>query len=117
MIDRGKEHLGEFKTMMANDYRIPCNSTRVRNSQANTIVERVRQTIGSIICIFKNAKHMNLDNENPWEDILSSTMFAIRSTVYTTTQYLPSQLVFDRHAILYINQEANWQLIKQRKQT
>ena len=33
--------------------------------------------------------------------------------VYTTT---PSQLVFGRDAILNINQEANWQLIKQCKQ-
>ena len=43
-------------------------------------------------------------------------MFAIRSTAHTTTQHTPSQLVFGRDAILNINQEANWQLIKQRKQ-
>ena len=43
-------------------------------------------------------------------------MFAVRSTVHTTTQYTPSQLVFGRDAILNINQEANWQLIKQHKQ-
>ena len=42
-------------------------------------------------------------------------MFAIRSTVHTTTQHTPSQLVFGRDAILNINQEVNWQLIKQRK--
>ena len=36
--------------------------------------------------------------------------------VHTTTQHTPSQLVFGRDAILNINQEANWQLIKQRKQ-
>ena len=38
-------------------------------------------------------------------------MFAIRSKVHTTTQ-----LVFGRNAILNINQEADWRLIKQRKQ-
>ena len=59
---------------------------------------------------------MDLDNEKPWEGILSLTMFAIRSTVHITTQHTPSQLVFDRDAILNINQDANWQLIKQRKQ-
>ena len=36
--------------------------------------------------------------------------------VQSTTQYTPSQLFFGRDAILNINQEANWQLIKQRKQ-
>ena len=50
---------------------------------------------------------MDLDNENPWEGILSSTMFATRSMVHTTTQYTPSQRVFGRSAILNINQEAN----------
>ena len=59
---------------------------------------------------------MDLDNEYPWEGILSSTMFAIQSTVHTTTQYTLSQLVFGRDAILTINQEANWQLIKQHNQ-
>ena len=42
-------------------------------------------------------------------------MFFIRSTVHTTTQHTPSQLVFGRDAIFIINQEANWQLIKQCK--
>ena len=62
---------------------------------------------------------MDLDNENPWEGVLASTMFAIQSTVHTSyaAYTIGSQLVFGRDAILYINQEANWQLIKQRKQT
>ena len=42
-------------------------------------------------------------------------MFAIRTTVHTTTQHTPSQLVFGKDAIFNINQEANWQLIEQRK--
>ena len=43
-------------------------------------------------------------------------MFAIWSMVHTTTQHTLSQLVFGMDAILNINQEANWQFIKQRKQ-
>ena len=38
-VDRGKEFLAEFKTLMANDYGIPCNSISVRNPQADAIVE------------------------------------------------------------------------------
>ena len=110
-MDRGKEFLAEFKTMMANDYGIPCNSISVRNPQANASVERVHQTIGNIKRSFK-IQQMDLDNENPWEGILSSTMFAIRSIVHTTKQHTPSQLVLGRDAILNINQEANWQLIR-----
>ena len=115
MVDTGKELLAEFKIMMENDYRISCSPISMRNPQANAIVERVHQTIGNIIRTFK-IQEMDLGNENPWEGILSSTMFAIRTTVYTTTQHTPSQMVFGSNAILNINKEANWQLIKQRKQ-
>ena len=111
-VDRGKELLTKFKIMMANGYGIPCNSISVRNLQANAIVERVHQAIGNIILTIK-IQQMDLDNENPWEGTLSSSMFAIWSTIHTTTQHTPIQLVFGREAILNINQEANWQLLKQ----
>ena len=77
------------------------------------ITEILYQTISIIIHIFKMSE-MDLDNENPWEEILSFTMFAIWSIAHTTTQHTPSQLVFGRVMILNINQEANWQLMKQR---
>ena len=94
---------------MANDYGIPCNSISVRNLQANAIVERVHLTIGNIIGggIFE-MQEIDLDNENPWEGILSSAMFAILSMVHTTTQHTPSQLVLGREAISNINQEVKW---------
>ena len=101
--------------MMANDCRIPCKSISIRNLQVNAIVVRVHHIIGDVIHTFK-IQQMDLDNENPWKGILSSTTFAIRSTVHTTTRHTPSQLVFGRDAILNINQEAIWQPIKQRKQ-
>ena len=55
------------------------------------IVEWVHQTIGNFIRTFK-IQQMDLDNENTWEGILSSTMFSKRSTVHTTTQHTPSQI-------------------------
>ena len=72
---------------------------------------RKHQTIGNIICTFQ-IQQMDLDFENPRERVLSSTMFAIWSMVHTITQRKPSQSEFGRDAILNINQEANWQLIK-----
>ena len=56
---------------------------------------------------------MDLEDENPWEEILASTMFTIWATVHTTTQHTLSQLVFGKNTILNINQEPNCQLIKQ----
>ena len=91
--------------MMANDYRLQCNSISVRNPQTNAIVERAHQTIGNVIRTIK-IQEMFFDNENPWEETLLSTMFAIWSKVHTPTQHTPSQLVFGRDKILDINQEA-----------
>ena len=59
---------------------------------------------------------MVLDDENPWNRILAFTMFALRVTVHTTTQYTPAQLVFKQDSVLNTRHKANWQLIKKRKQ-
>ena len=100
-VDRGKELLAEFNSMIPNDNGIPCNSISVRNPQANEFAERVHQTIGNFIRAL-TIKQMDLDNDNPWEEILSCTMFAIRSTVHTTTKHASSQRVFGKDAILNI---------------
>ena len=98
--------------MMANDYRISGNSISTRNPEANMIVERAHQIIGIIICILK-IQQMDLEDSNPEQGILLSTMFAIRSMVHTAMKSTPSQLVFSRYMMLNINQGANWQLLKQ----
>ena len=43
-------------------------------------------------------------------------MFATRATYHTTTKATPSQLVFGRDAITNIKFEADWNVIRQRKQ-
>ena len=106
MVDRSKEFLVELQIMMAIGYITLCSSISVRNPQANAIVERVHQTVNNIIHTIK-IQQMDLDNENPWEGIFSSTIFTIQSTVYNTMQHTLSQLVFGRDSIHNINQEAN----------
>ena len=115
IVDRGKEFMAEFKTMIEKDYGIKVRPITTRNPQSNAILERVHQTIGNIIRTFK-VQNMVLDDENPWDGILASTMFSLRATVHTTTQHTPTQLVFNRDSILNVPIEANWKLIKQRKQ-
>ena len=81
--------------MMANDYGLLSYSITVRQTQANAPLESVHQTIGNIIRTF-TIQQMDLDNENPWERILPSTVFAIRSILHTNTQHIPSKLIFGR---------------------
>ena len=59
---------------------------------------------------------MVLDDENPWDGILASTMFALRATVHTTTQYTPAQIIFGRDSIINRRHEIDWETIRKRKQ-
>ena len=115
ILDRGNEFLAEFKALIEEDYGIPIKPITTRNPQANAILERVHQTIGNIIRTFK-INEMVLDDDNPWDGILATTMFALQATVHTTSQYTPAQLVFGRDSILNVKHEANWKIIKERKQ-
>ena len=115
--DRGSEFIGkDFQKMIKNDYGVKGKPITVRNPQANAIVERVHQVIGNIIRTFELEDNY-MDEEDPWKGILSATAFAVRSTFHTTLRQSPGQLVFGRDMIFNIKHTANWEYIRQRKQT
>ena len=115
IMDRGREFKAEFYNMITVDYNIKPKVITTRNPQANAIIERVHQTIGNVLRTFDVNKTV-LDSDDPWSGILSATGFAIRNTVHTTLLSTPAQLVFGRDSILNITHEANWKLIRDRKQ-
>jgi hypothetical protein len=114
-FDRGKEFMGEFARMVEKDYGVTRRPITTRNPQANSIIERIHQTIGNMIRSFQVGK-MEVDEDDPWSGILAAVMFATRATYHTTIQATPAQLVFGRDAILNTKFEANWNYIRQRKQ-
>ena len=115
-LDRGKEFMADVTKMIKNDYGIKKRPITVRNPQANSIVlERVHQTISNIIRTIA-IYDTTVDMKDPWSELLAATMFAIRSTVHTTTQHTPIELVFGRDSFLNISHDANWKFIKERKQ-
>ena len=87
--------------MIKDDYGIRKSPASVQNPQANSILERIHQTIGNVIRTFKfDEKYM--DPSNPFSGILAATMFATRATYHMTTRATPTQLVFGRDAITNI---------------
>ena len=65
----------------------------------------------------KQIKNLDdLDQRDRWLGVLSAIGFAMRSTVHTTTQATPAQLVFNRDAIHNVGFQADWRYIKERKQ-
>ena len=108
--------MAETKDMLKEDYGVHVNKTTTRNPQANAILERIHQTIGNMIRTMRLYDNPNIDKEDPFSGILSAVAFATRATVHTTLGATPSQLVFGRDAILNTKFEADWALIRARKQ-
>ena len=114
ILDRGSEFMGEFSRMIREDYGIKKRAITARNPQANSIIERVHQTIGQMLRSFQIQNTENVIG--PFKGILAAICFAVRATVHTTTKATPTQLVFGRDHILNIKYEANWKHIKDLKQ-
>ena len=65
IVDSGHK-LAKFKTMIQANYGITVKPITLRNPKANSILEKVHQTIGDIICTFK-VQDIVLNDENPWD--------------------------------------------------
>ena len=71
--------------------------------------------MGNALRTFELGKK-ELSKENPFEEFLTSTAYAIRNTYHTTLKATPGQLVFGRDMLLPMNFKANWAQIALRKQ-
>ena len=77
------------------------------------MVERAHQTMGNLVRTYRVHKR---DENDPLVWILAACAFAMRSTVHTTLQATPAQLVFGQDSILNTQFTADWEVIRQRKQ-
>ena len=65
------------------------------NLQSNGIIERVHQVLSNALRTFE-PEEKELDTNDLWGHFLSVAAWAIRSTVHTTLDATPGQLVFGR---------------------
>lgn len=112
--DNGSEFKLHFK-QLCDDFGLKRKPTSRKNPQANSIIERVHQTIGNMIRSF-NLDDADLDPNDPYGDLLASVAWAVRSTYHTTLEATPGQLVFGRDMIFDVEHQANWENIRLRKQ-
>eukprot|EP00957_Ditylum_brightwellii_P114957 8767534-Ditylum_brightwellii.AAC.1 len=63
--------MAEFTEMIASDYGVKKKPTTARNPQANSIIERIHQTIGTMIRSFE-VHGTTIDEKDPWTGILSA---------------------------------------------
>ena len=93
-----------------------CKPMTARNPQANATIERVHQTPGDMLQTSQMGDWNDLDESDPWSGIPVAVSFAMQSTCHTTVQATPAQLVSGQDALLNIEFQADWNLIKKRKQ-
>ena len=114
IYDNGKEFTGTEFTELLDSYNIKKCPTTIRNPSAN-MVERVHLTLGNMLRT-QELEQIPLDKDDPWSAILHKCAWAIRSTVHTSTNYTPAQLVFGRDMIFDLAFKANWNRIREKKQ-
>lgn len=113
--DNGSTFKWLFKELCDN-MGITSKPTTAYNPQGNAVLERVHQVLGNCLRTFELSKR-ELDNNTPFEEFLTATAYAMRTTYHTTLGATPGQLVFGRDMILPVKFNVDWALIAQRKQT
>ena len=116
ICDRGREFMGECMRMLKEDYNIHRSSITTRNPQANAILERVHKTVHAMIRARELHKVDIDERQEKFVGVLCAITRAVNSTVHTTTNATPSQLVFGRDAFFPIGFQADWNYIAERKQ-
>ena len=113
-IDNGKEYKHMFARLIQN-YGLTPKYITTYNPQSNGIIERVHLVLSDALRTAE-IDGKELDSEDPFGSYLSSAAYAIRSTIHTTLQATPAQLVFGRDMVLPIAYQADWAQVLLNKQ-
>ena len=115
VMDRGKEFQAEVSETLHHEYGIKRKIITTHNPQANSMVERVHQTVHNLIRSMEIRGKQDVDPDFRWSGLLSVVQQAVTGTVHTTNQATPTQLVFRRDAILNIGFQADWEYLRLQK--
>jgi transposase InsO family protein len=117
--DNGGEFTGwEFQKLLQ-DSSVGDVPTSSYNPQANSICERMHQTMGNVLRTLLHGREAPKTIESAEElidEALSITMHSMRSSVHTTLGSSPGALVFNRDMFLNIPLVADWHAITTRRE-
>ena len=117
--DNGGEFTGwEFQNLLR-ETSIKYFPTTSRNPQANTICERMHQTVGSVLCVllYNNPPRTLSNAADLIDQAIATEMHSMRVNVATTCKVSPGSLVFGRGVFLDINLISDWQMVQKHRQT
>ena len=110
VYDNGNEFLGPAFTAMLRRNKIKSVPTTVKNPQSNAIVERMHQSISTMIAI-----SLRENPPNKFEEVSSlvyskyfAAQYAIRATVNTILKNTPGELAFGRSMLHPFPSKVDW---------
>ena len=106
---KGAPKHGKMFKRMCENYGIKAKPTTSHNPKASAIIKASTHS-----CDLENE---NSDEDNPFDYLLQSTAWAIRSTYHTTLQATPCQLMFGRDMIHNAAIKANWDGVQNENRT
>lgn len=117
VYDPGTEFKGDFRDML-DLWQINHNPTGVRSPQANSICERMHQTVGNLI---RSLCYTNPPQDIPQatalvDHVLSIVSHAHRSTVHRTLAVSPGAAIFNRDMFLDIPYIADFIQLRDKRQ-
>jgi len=119
--DNGDEFTAQEFQDTLKYYGIQDVATTVKNPQANSVVERMHLTAGSIFRSMvteaqRNKRHLlPADIDDFVDSALASAQYAINATVHSVTRTSPGAFVFQRDMMLPVQCIAHWETIRMKK--
>ena len=93
------------------------NLSNYWNSSSNGILERIHQVLADGLHAFDfDGAEIDPEDDDPFDEYISSVSYAIRSAYHQTHGFSPGQLVFGRDMFLDTRAEIDWDKIRERKQ-
>jgi hypothetical protein len=114
LYDNGSEFKKNFQPLIK-DFAVKATCTSIKNPQANAILERIHQVVGSMLKT-KDLVNIEFDELDMWSPILASVAYAIRCSHHSTLNATPGQLVFGRDMLLDLKFEPNYEEMWAKKQ-
>lgn len=88
LTDQGKEFTSKLLREVAKLFKIKQIQCSAYHPQSNGALERSHTTLADYL------KHYVNDSQTTWDEWLAIAMFSYNTTIHTTTQYTPYELVF-----------------------
>ena len=114
IYDAGGEFTGNEFTELLDSYGIEKKPVTIKNPQGNTFVERIHLTMGDMLRIQEFEATENWQQQV--HSIYQAIAWAIRSTVQSTTDYSPGQLVFSKDMLMQFQVNIDWEKMRLRRQ-